>query len=150
MRANKRLKQKMKYSLYMGEQPIYERDSAGNIVYIDIDGVQTPVETGEKAPQYSEPIEFMASISAKLNEMQAKEYGVDQSSIYSEICLSNQEFQVQFKYGTLIWKNSDVVWEDVNLKIPDKTSADYKVVGVLDEFQHYTKYLLERLNFTEQ
>lgn len=149
MRGNRRLKQTMKYSLYMGEQPVYEKDSSGNIVYIEVDGVQVPLDTGEKAPRFAEPVEFKASMSSKLNEMAAKEYGVDQSNIYSELCLSNQEFNVQFKYGTLIWKNSEVVWEDETEKIPDKTSADYKVVGILDEYQHFTRYLLERLNYTE-
>ena len=149
MRANRRLKQKMKYSMYMGSLPVYERDDFGNIIYVDVDGVQVPVETGEQAPYFSEPTEFYASISSKLNEMQAKEYGVDQSSIYSEICLSKQEFPTKLKYGTLIWKDSEVVWKDLMLKIPDETSADYKVVGVLDEFQHYDRYLLQRMNFTE-
>lgn len=149
MRTNKRLKQKMKYSLFLGEQPVYERDEYGNIKYIEVDGEQIPVDTGETAPQFSEPTEFEASISSKLNEMQAKEYGVDQSSIYSEICLSKQEFPTKFKYGTLIWKDSEVVWKDEIMKIPDETSADYKVVGVLDEFQHFDRYLLQRLNFTE-
>lgn len=149
MRTSRRLKQKMKYCMYVGSQTVYEKDEFGNIKYIEVDGVQVPVESGDSAPLFTEIKEFEASISSKLNELQAKEYGVDQSNIYSEIVLSKQEFKDDLKYGTYIWKNSEVIWKDEILKIPDETSADYKVVGVLDEFQHYTRYLLQRMNFTE-
>ena len=85
---------------------------------------------------------FKASIKSKLNEMRAKEYGVDQSSIYSEIYC--EKGKLPFEFGTKIWKNSEIAWIDKENQIPDENSCDYTVKGILDEFLDYDFYLLER------
>ena len=43
MRSLKKNKQKLYYSLYSEEIPVYERDGDGNIKYIEVDGKQEPV-----------------------------------------------------------------------------------------------------------
>jgi hypothetical protein len=132
----------MKYSLFNSSTPEYERDEQGNIVYIDVDGQQVPSETGEEIPAYATPVDFKASISSELNEMHVKSYGVDQSSIYAE--LVTEKNHVPITVGTLIWVKSPVEWEDVGQTIPKAESADYTVVGLMDENMYCDMYLLQR------
>ena len=54
MRMLAKNKQKMFYSMPTGKElPIYELDESGNIKYMEMDGVQVPVETGNYEPEYS-------------------------------------------------------------------------------------------------
>ena len=142
MRQPRRDKDKMKYSLFNSSTPEYERDEQGNIVYTEVNGQQVPVETGEEIPAYATPVDFKASISSELNEMHVKSYGVDQSSIYSE--LVTEKNLVPITVGTLIWVKSPVEWEDVGQTIPKAESADYTVVGLMDENMYCDMYLLQR------
>jgi hypothetical protein len=132
----------MKYSLFNSSTPEYERDEQGNIIYTEVNGQQVPVETGEEIPAYATPVDFKASISSELNEMHVKSYGVDQSSIYSE--LVTEKNLVPITVGTLIWVKSPVEWEDVGQTIPKAESADYTVVGLMDENMYCDMYLLQR------
>jgi hypothetical protein len=132
----------MKYSLFNSSTPEYERDEQGNIVYTEVNGQQVPVETGEEIPAYATPVDFKASISSELNEMHVKSYGVDQSSIYAE--LVTEKNLVPITVGTLIWVKSPVEWEDVGQTIPKAESADYTVVGLMDENMYCDMYLLQR------
>ena len=77
MRLLEKNKQKMKYSLQIGEVPIYERDEDGNIIYIEIDGQKVPVETGETEIGYSKPVDFRGNIAMSGGESEAKSFGVD-------------------------------------------------------------------------
>lgn len=146
MRTLKKNKQKMFYALYKGAETVYELDDDGNkiIDYVDEDGNVYYRESGTEQLVYNEPIEFKASISSNLNEMHAREYGVDQSSIYSEITC--EKGYLPLEYGSKIWRTSNVEWIDEELKIPDVSSSDYTVMGILDEFQDYDFYLLQRNN----
>jgi hypothetical protein len=132
----------MKYSLFNSSTPEYERDEQGNIIYTEVNGQQVPVETGEEIPAYATPVDFKASISSELNEMHVKSYGVDQSSIYAE--LVTEKNLVPITVGTLIWVKSPVEWEDVGQTIPKAESADYTVVGLMDENMYCDMYLLQR------
>ena len=82
-------KQKMKYSLSLGLQPQYRRDDDGNIIYtgytdddgtfipyLDEDGNKIPEVTGEPIETYTDPVIFYSSISNKLSEATAKEFGI--------------------------------------------------------------------------
>jgi len=146
MRTLKKNKQKMFYALYKGAETVYELDDNGNkiIDYVDEDGNVYYRESGTEQLVYNEPIEFKASISSNLNEMHAREYGVDKSSIYSEITC--EKGYLPLEYGSKIWRTSNVEWIDEELKIPDVSSSDYTVMGILDEFQDYDFYLLQRNN----
>lgn len=144
MRTLEKNKQKMKYSLYIDSATEYALDENGQKI---VDGYYpdgSPIyrEVGTLNAHYDVPVDFKANISGKLNEAHAKEYGVDQSSIYAEImCLKGQ---LPFVYGTKVWKDNPVVWEDEENKIPQADSADYTVKGVLTEFANYDWFLLQR------
>lgn len=142
MRQPRRDKVNMFYSLFSQSTPEYETDENGNIVYTEIGGQMIPNQVGEETPTYATPVQFKASISSELNEMHIKSYGVDQSSIYAEIV--TEKNLVPIKVGSLIWVKSLIEWEDENHTIPKAESADYTVVGLMDENMYCDMYLLQR------
>lgn len=142
MRLARKNKQSMRYSLYKSSEPIYELDEDGNIKYMEIDGVQVPIEVGTTEPHYDKPIPFKANIHSELNEMHLKSYGVDQSSIYSEIVV--KKGKLPLKIGTIIWRESEIIYEDNEKTIPKQSSADYTVVGIMTEGLSEDCYLLQR------
>lgn len=148
MRTSKKDKQQMYYSLFSNSTVEYERDADGNIVYIEIDGEQVPVELGTLVESYQKPVPFKASISSSLNEMHIKSWGVDQSSIYSEIAV--RKGYLPLEIGTIIWRTSAIKWKDETLGIPDASSADYTVCGLMDEDLYHDFYLLKRNSDAEK
>lgn len=148
MRVSRQNKQKMYYSLYTGTEPVYETDDDGNIVYVTVDGVPVPVEIGTTEAKYGKPVEFKAVISGHLNEMRMRAWGVDQSSIYSEVTCQKDYLPMQI--GMLIWRTSDIQYEDEEKTIPLASSADYRVMGIMDEGLYEDKLLLQRITSDEQ
>lgn len=146
MRTLRKNRQRMFYSLYKSEETVYETDEDGNIKYMEIDGVQVPIEVGTREAHYDTPVEFKANIHSELNEMHLKSYGVDQSSIYSEIIV--EKGKLPLKIGTIIWRESEIIYEDEEQTNPKQSSADYTVVGIMTESLHTDSYLLQR-NSTE-
>lgn len=142
MRTLRKNRQKMFYSLYKSAEPIYETDEDGNIKYMEIDGVQVPIEVGTREPHYDTPVEFKANIHSELSEMHLKSYGVDQSSIYSEIVV--EKGKLPLKIGTIIWRESEIIYEDEEHTTPKQSSADYTVKGIMTEALHEDYYLLQR------
>lgn len=135
--------QKMFYSLYLGQQPIYESytDDDGNVIYIlDDDG--NKIETGESIETYSMPVEFMACINNKLNEVVWQDYGIDDSTNYAQIIVSKG--MLPLKAGSVIWKRSEIGYNDELHTIPDISTSDYTVKGVADEGLNYDLFLLKR------
>ena len=148
-------KQKMTYALPTGQKPKYELDSDGNIAYegymgedglfvpyLDDDGNKIPKLTGDTIDTYSDPVIFYSSINNKLNEVLAKEFGIDDSTNYAQLVTDKEEFPL--KVGALIWKRSEVGYKDNNKTIIDSTSADYIVKGVADEGLTVDLYLLRK------
>lgn len=148
MRLPKRDKQKMYYSNFIGTQKEYQKDDEGNIVYEDIDGVETPVETGNESQIFDTPTEFKASISSSLNEMHIKSWGCDQSSIYSEIVCPKG--YLPLKIGAIIWRTSQIEWEDDQQTVPKASSSDYTVCGLMDEGLTEDMFLLKRNSSDEE
>ena len=148
MRTLRKNKQRMFYSLYKSAEPIYEKDEYGNIKYMEIDGVQVPIEVGTREPHYDTPIEFKANIHSELNEMHLKSYGVDQSSIYSEIVV--EKGKLPLKIGTIIWRETEIIYEDEEQTTPKQSSADYTVVGIMTEGLNTDAYLLQRNSKEEE
>lgn len=144
MRTLRKNKQKMNYSLYVNSSVVYELDENGNkiIDYVDEEGNVYYRETGTIEPHYDTPVEFWASISSRLNELHAREYGVDQSSVYSEICCDKG--QLPLEYGAKIWRISEIEYNEDGTV--DESTSDYTVKGILDEFLDYDWYLLQRNN----
>ena len=135
-------KQNMYYSLYSGAKTVYDTDDEGNIIYVEVDGEQVPVEAGTQEAQYERPVHFVANINSELNEMHMKAWGVDQSSIYSEIVC--QKGYLPLDIGAIIWRESPVVWDDEEQGIPHQASSDYTVVGIRTEGLWEDWYLLQK------
>ena len=136
-------KQSMKYSLQGERAPIYETDENGNIIYYtDSDGNKIPMETGEYATGYSQPVPFFANINNKLNEVVWKDFGIDDSTNYAQIIASKDELPL--KVGSVIWKKSEVGYKDDDKTIVDEMTADYTVKGIADEGMSEDLFLLQR------
>lgn len=134
----------MYYSLPLGEQPIYELDENGQkiIDYVDEEGRVYYRETGESEMVYSIPVPFQNGISGKLSEVLVKEFGIDDSSMYAEMDTEANKYPIVVE--SLIWRKSEPKYKDMNKTIPDKSSCDYVVSGVLDEGLNVWNYLLRR------
>lgn len=142
MRLLEKNKQKMKYSLQIGEVPIYERDEEGNIIYIDVDGQKVPVETGETEIGYDKPVDFRGNIAMSGGEAEAKSFGVDISE-YDAVLLM-EKGRIPIDETSLIWHMSEVQYADEQNTIVDKKSADYTVKRVQPSL-NFTRYLLKRI-----
>lgn len=141
MRLLRKNKQKMKYSLQIGEVPIYERDEDGNIIYIEVDGKKVPVETGETEIGYSDPVEFMGNIAMSGGEAEAKSFGVDISE-YDAILLMEKD-RIPIDETSLLWHTSEVKYVDEQNTVVDRKSADYSIKRVQPSL-NFTRYLLKR------
>ena len=143
MRTLRKNKQKMYYSLYNAASEVYDEEGTSfRYIYDEEIGTSVPVEIGTQKAEYYPPVEFYANITSNLNEMQIRAYGVDQSSIYSKLIV--EKGQLPLKVGAIIWRESEIQWEDRTKRIPKQESADYTVVGLLTEYQHNDFYLLQR------
>ena len=104
---------------------------------------------------YSEPIDFVASISMSGDEAEFVEYGisvVDYSAIV--ICERNQ---VPLTEGALIWFQSEPEYiseypihimangKEISGMFANRASADFYVVKISDSL-NYTKYILKAIN----
>lgn len=150
MRSLRKNQQKLKYSLQIAEIPEFE-----TIYYEDEDGNQYPIDvkpTGKTEVVYSEPIDFMASISMSGGEAEAVEYGLSTADFSAVIVTPLNA--VPFKEGALIWytseprlKHIEVEIDDISLNgdYPEKTSADFIVVSVRDSL-NFTKVILDAVN----
>lgn len=140
MRQNRRIKQKMFYSNFGKEIPVYVTDDAGEIAYQTMpDGKTIPRTTGETKQVYEEPAEFYNSISGTLTEDELQAFGGEKRAVAK---MTFKKAQYPFRVGTLVWKDSEVgyIGEEV-----DENSADYRVMGILDEGQHFYRAIMEKV-----
>ena len=144
MRMPRRVRQKMTYALLIGKEPVYEKDDMGNIIYRIIAGEKIPKSTGEYRYVYSDPIGFYNSISGNLTQDELMAFGTQNMAMAK---MTYKRGQYPFKTGTIIWKTSEVRLLDDGT--PDPTSADYRVVGVMDEGQYFWKCILEAVTKNE-
>lgn len=143
MRTLRKNKQAMYYSLYRAAEEVLDtEDGRVRYIYDEETGEQLPVEIGTQKATYAPPVPFTANITSNLNQMHVKAYGIDQSSIYSEIIC--EKGQLPLKVGSIIWRESPIQWDDEKNRIPKQSSCDYTVVGILTEYQHSDFYLLQR------
>lgn len=141
MRTSRKIKQVMYYSNFREDIPVYERDSEGNIIYRTMpDGETIPVTTGDTVKGYSQATEFINSITATLTEDELQAFGGEKRAV-AKMTFHKDEFP--FEVGTLIWKKSAVQYDkEGNV---DPLSADYRVMGVLDEGQNFHRAILEKI-----
>lgn len=133
----------MYYSIPTEDTPIYEIDDDGNIKEIEVDGKMVKVPTGQFEKGYSKPTEFRAVITNKLNEVLARNFGIDESTHYAQIT-APKGYLSALIVGALVWKKSEIVYKDEIQGIIDDTSADYTVKGIADEGLAYDLFLLQR------
>jgi len=140
MRTARRKKQLMYYSNFHKSEPIYLTDDEGNIVYRTMpDGERIAVKDGETKEGYDEPTQFMNTISGSLTEDELMAFGSESRAVAKITYLKGD---LPLHIGTLIWKNSEVKYIDDEV---DENSADYRVMGILDEGQHFYRAILERV-----
>lgn len=140
MRQNRRIKQRMFYSNFDQETPIYNRDADGNIIYITMpDGQSVPSKTGETKQGYAEPTEFYNAISGTLTEEEVQAFGGEKRAV-AKMTFRKGDFP--FRVGTIIWKDSEIGRKGDEI---DENSADYRILGILDEGQHFYRAIMEKV-----
>lgn len=141
MRTSRRQKQSMFYSNFREDIPIYERDSEGNIIYRTMpDGEEVPVTNGDTIKGYDTPVEFFNSITATLTEEELQAFGGEKKAVAK---MTYHIDQFPFKVGTLIWKKSPVGYDGEGNVDPE--SADYRVMGILDEGRLFYRAIMEKV-----
>lgn len=135
----------MWYSIPTGNRPQYKLDDEGNpiVIYVDSEGIEHYEETGQMETAYSQPVEFKANISSRLNRMHLEAYGVSQSAIYSEVVVNKGYLPQQFTVGTVVWRENKIGYKGLEV---DASTADYTVMGVMTEGLYEDWYLLQRNN----
>lgn len=142
MRNLKKNKQTMYYALLDRTQPVYEKDSDGNIIYVEINGVQVPAETGEKELVYGQPVKFCGNISMSGNESNETEYGIDTTDYDAVLMMKLNELPIT--ETSIIWHKSQIGYKDEEKTIIDDKSADY-IVKKLSPSLNQFKYLLGKV-----
>lgn len=144
MRTLQKNKQTMYYSLYSTSSEILDTDGSGNprMIYDEEIGTSIPAEIGSLKSIYATPVEFQANITSNLNKLHIEAYGVDQSAIYSELIMPKGYKPLAI--GAIIWRESEIQWEDKDKGIPLQSSSDYTVMGLLTEYKNYDFFLLQR------
>lgn len=133
MRMLQKNKQKMYYANQDRIVPVYE-------TYIDDDGNEYQLDTGETKIMYGEPVEFFGNIALSGGEAEAKEYGIDVSE-YSAI-LVLPKGMLPLNETSLVWHTTEPT-TDINGNT-DEYSADYKVVKVSPSI-NVNKYVLQKV-----
>ncbi|MCD7724293.1 MAG: hypothetical protein LUI12_01850 [Clostridiales bacterium] len=141
MRTARNLKQNMYYSLQGEETPVYETDDDGNIkYYIDDEGNEIPLETGETKIAYGKPVEMQASISFSSGEVEAQEYGLSVSDYDSTLITEKDAYPLT--ETSLIWYGEEPQYTDDDEVNPK--SATFQIVAVKPSIG-ISKYLLKRV-----
>lgn len=153
-------KQVLWYALQAGVVPRYEKDSNGNIIYDEIDGVQYPRQTGEFETVYYPPVEFIGSISFELGWGFAHVYGITLGDADAILLMNLNELPID--ETSLIWFQHEPQYTDSYEFLPsdltfpaedlmpngvlvDTSSADFSVSRVLPS-KRFCRYALKGLD----
>lgn len=134
MRTLNKNKQTMYYANQDKRVPVYE-------IYYDEDGKEYKLDTGETKLVYGDVVRFKGNIAMSGGEAEAVEFGIDVSG-YDAILITSKDL-IPIDETSLIWFESEVVYENEEEKIPDEFSADYKVLAVKPSL-NVSKYILGR------
>lgn len=114
MRTLNKNKQKMYYSLFLGDLPVYETrnytnypgfilpddnlhpldEDNENIVYIEVDGERVPVETGENRLTYGAPIPFSGNIIDVGGKAEAEAFGLNVGDYEAVLVMAKNELPI--------------------------------------------------------
>lgn len=133
MRTLNRNKQKMFYSLYLGETPIYDS-------YVDADGVEHKIDTGEKKASYSMPTVFYGNIAMSGGESEAVEFGLNLADYQAVLIMAKNTLPID--ETSLIWINTEPQYNTDGT--PDQYSADYSIIKVSPSL-NVDKYVLKKV-----
>ena len=139
MRNLKKNQQRFRYATYSDQIKIYERDSDGNIVYIEVDGEQVPIIIEEIAG-YNQPVIFFANLAMSGGEAEAKEYGVNASDYEAVLVTTDKSLPIDEL--SRIWHTSEPKFNSDGMM--DGDSADYSVLAVKPSLNG-VKYLLKKV-----
>lgn len=146
MRSCKKNKQTLYYATYDEEMTVYQTDSDGNTVCIEVDGEQVPVILGTQAG-YNKPVSFKANISTSgsenhnsYGEAQTTEYGISLTDY--EAVINTTDTTLPITETSLIWHTSKPTYNSDGTVNGD--SADYRVLSIRKSL-HTVKYLLKQL-----
>ena len=123
MRSLERNKQKLYYATYHDKTVVYQTDADGNIVYVDIDGVQVPIEISANEAGYSAPVLFKANISAGRGSSDDDVFG---KNLDYTRAITSCDMTLPITNTSKIWFETEPVLNDDGSANAD--SADYDVV----------------------
>ena len=147
MRQMIKNKQKMYYALVAGDQqPVYERDENGDIVYETIDGELVAKETGNWETPYSDPVEFYGNINTgNVGYTVARAYGISSGNFDAVLCMRKGEIPIDVT--SLLWYDKEPTFRSDHTV--DPKSANYTVRRMppcLDEIC----YLLRKVDSNDE
>ena len=128
-----RNKQKMYYALYGKEVPIYD-------YYIDSEGNEIPLETGETKIVYENPVEFLGNISLSGGESEAVEFGLNLADYEAILVVAKNTLPID--ETSRIWHNTEPTYNEDGTV--NESSADYKVVKVSPSL-NVDKFVLKKI-----
>lgn len=133
MRTLNKNKQKMYYANQDKTVPIYE-------TYIDADGNEYQLDTGETKLVYGEPIEFKGNIAMSGGEAEAQEFGLNLSDYEAVLIVGKNTLPIT--ETSLIWHATEPTKDkDGNT---DEYSADYRIVKISPSL-NFDKYVLKKV-----
>lgn len=131
-------KTKLKYALFLTQQPVYVVDDNGDPV-LDEDG--KPIESGTKANGYSAPVMFYGTLSFAGGEAEAKSYGISVDGYDSKLLMNAKEIPID-ETSLIFYGDTEPGYKPDGTM--DEMSADFRVVKVAPS-KLYTVYLLIRI-----
>ena len=146
MRCLKKNKQKMYYSLLVGETPIYALDEHGNkkIDWTDTEtGEVHYVETGSKMLLYSEPVLFCGNIAMSGSDVDRVEFGVSEAKYEAVLVMTKGEIPIT--ETSLLWFQTEPTTKVVEgVTYADDSTADYRVLKVSPSLNE-DRYILDKV-----
>lgn len=146
MRCLNKNKQKMYYSLLLGEFPNYALDKNGNRIvdWTDPDTGEVHYRmTGTKSKRYSEPVMFKGNIAMSGGDVDRVEFGVDMAK-YEAVLVTNKN-QIPLTETSILWYKTSPRTKVIDGVIyADESSADYKVLKVSPSL-NVDRYILDKV-----
>lgn len=153
MRTLNKNKQKLYYSLLIGEKEVYVLDDNGNRIldYVDGDGIE--YYRTEKKVLYGEPVEFYGNIAMSGGDVRVVEYGLNQSDYEAKLVVDKG--LIPLDETSRIWHENEPktalveYWfvcdeEKAFAEVPDEYSADYTIIKTIPSLNNDV-YLLKKI-----
>ena len=126
MRLQRKNKVYITYSLFDHVEPVYKRDSNGNVVTTNVDGVSVPIEVGMREI-YTEPVRALVSFSTGGKSAVNEEYGINDTDWNAMVMVEKGRLYLDSR--SLVWRNNSVTYRGDGTV--DPKSAEYHVVRSL-------------------